>query len=69
MPKAEAKEVQDAEKKVGAVLEELEETTSSDVKRIALEDVVDTNPETGQPEVLKAVDITVTPRPQKTWSR
>ena len=69
MPKAEAKEVQEAEKKVGAVLEELEETTQSDVKRIALEDVVDTNPNTGKPEVQKAVDITVAPRPTKSWSR
>ena len=69
MPKAEAKEVQEAEKKVGAVLEQLEETTQSDVKRIALEDVVDTNPHTGKPEVQKAVDITVAPRPTKSWSR
>ena len=69
MPKPDSPEVKEAEKKVGAVLETLEEETQSDVNRIELEEVVDTNPHTGQPEVLKGVDIDVTPRQQRNWSR
>ena len=65
----EPKEVTQAEKKVAAVLDELETQTHSDVSRIALEDVVHTNPETGHPEVLKAVDIQIKPRPTRHWSR
>lgn len=68
MRKPEPKQVQEAEKKVAAVLEELEKETRADVQRIALEDVVDTD-STGRPQVLKSVDITVTPRPQRHWSR
>ncbi len=69
MPKPDSKKVDEAEKKVSAVLETLEDDTDSEVERIALEDLVDTNPKTGQPEVLKAVDITMKSRPQRNWSR
>lgn len=59
--------VEEAERKVGAILEELEEATDSEVKKIALEDVVDTDPASGRPAVHQAVDITVQPRPQRRW--
>jgi hypothetical protein len=41
------KEVDEAERKVSAVLEELEESTDAEVKKINLEDVVDTDPRSG----------------------
>jgi hypothetical protein len=69
MSPSEPKEVAQAEKKVAAVLDELENDTQSDVSRIALEDVVDTNAQTGRPEILKAVDIQVKSRPTRQWSR
>ena len=69
MPRLPASPVEKAEKKVGAVLDALEEETHSDVKDIELEDLVDTNPETGKPEVLKGVDITVKQRSTRGWSR
>ena len=46
--------VEEAERKVSAVLEELE-------------DVVDTDPASGRPAVHQAVDITVAPRAQRRW--
>ena len=58
-----------AEKKVAAVLEDLEDHTKSEVKKIQLEDVVDTDKETGKPSLQKAVDITVTPKADRKWSR
>ncbi|WOI43658.1 hypothetical protein [Acidovorax sp. BLS4] len=63
------REVSDAEKRVGAVLEKLEEQTDSEVEKIALEDVVDTDAETGRPEVRKAVDIRVKPKVQRKWTK
>ncbi|MCB1978388.1 MAG: hypothetical protein M9919_11745 [Burkholderiaceae bacterium] len=69
MSTSEPKEVAQAEKKVAAVLDKLENDTQSDVSRIALEDVVDTNAQTGRPEILKAVDIQVKSRPTRQWSR
>ena len=62
-------QVQQAERKVSAVLEELEESTDSEVKDIALEDVIDTDPATGRPTLRQAVDITVQPRPRRSWLR
>ena len=59
--------VEEAERKVSAVLEELEESLQADVKKIALEDVVDTDPASGRPAVHQAVDITVAPRAQRRW--
>ncbi|GKT20510.1 hypothetical protein [Acidovorax sp. SUPP3334] len=63
------RQVDDAERRVGAVLEQLEEQTNSEVEKIALEDVVDTNEETGRPEVRKAVDIRVKPKVQRKWTK
>ena len=62
-------EVEKAEKKVAGILEELEDNTQSEVKKIQLEDVVDTDKDTGQPAVQRAVDITVNPKPSRKWSR
>jgi len=61
--------VEKAEKEVGAVLEDLEDDTQSEVKNIALEDVVEIDKDTGRPSVQKAVDITVTPKTERKWSR
>jgi DNA-binding IscR family transcriptional regulator len=59
--------VEAAERKVSAVLEELEEAIDADVKKISLEDVVDTDATSGQPAVHQAVDITVAPRARRKW--
>jgi hypothetical protein len=61
------KEVEEAERKVSAVLEELEESTDAEVKKINLEDVVDTDPRSGRPAVHQTVDITVEPRARRKW--
>ncbi|MCI5070089.1 hypothetical protein [Acidovorax sp.] len=61
------RKVEEAERKVSAVLEELEESLQADVKKIALEDVVDTDPASGHPAVHQAVDITVAPRARHRW--
>ncbi len=63
------KAVESAEKTVAGVLDDLEDATGSEVKKIALEDVVDVNERTGRPEVRKAVDIQVQSRPERKWSR
>lgn len=60
-------EVAKAERRIGAVLEELEQETSSEVKDVDLEKVVDTDPETGRPKVHETVDIDVEPRPKRKW--
>lgn len=62
-------QVEAAEKRVGEVLEQLEDATHGEVSKIALEDVVDTNPRTGRPEVQKQVDITVQTKPERKWVR
>lgn len=62
-------QVDAAEKRVGEVLEDLEADTQAEVSKITLEDVVDTNPRTGRPEVQKHVDITVEPKAERKWSR
>jgi hypothetical protein len=59
--------VAEAERKVSAILADLEETTHSEVKDIALEDVVETDAASGQPVVHQSVDITVQPRAQRKW--
>lgn len=58
----------EAQKAIGAVLEDLEAKTASEVRDIALEDVVDTDPRTGAPVVQKAVEIKIQPRPSKRWA-
>ncbi|MCZ2496760.1 hypothetical protein GN316_08330 [Xylophilus sp. Kf1] len=59
----------EAQKAIGAVLEDLENKTSSEVRDIALEDMVDTDPRTGAPVVQKAVEIKIQPKPLKRWAR
>ena len=67
LPQPPSDEVDKAERKVGAILEDLEKTTHSEVKEIHLEDVVDTDPASGQPAVHQAVEITVQPRARRKW--
>ena len=62
-------EVTQAEKQIGNVLANLESETNSDVKEIALEDLVETDPATGKPALHKGVEITITPRPSRKWIR
>ncbi|MCS4509196.1 hypothetical protein [Xylophilus ampelinus] len=61
--------VAQAEKAIGAVLEALENKTGGEVKDLALEDMVDIDPQTGQPAVQKAVEITLEHKVAKRWSR
>jgi len=58
----------EAQKEIGAVLEQLEAKTGSEVRKIALEDMVDTDPRTGAPVVQKAVEIQLQTRPSKRWA-
>ena len=60
-------EIDEAERKVGAILDELEDDTHSDVKDIDLEDVIETDSASGHPAVHQSVDITVQPRSQRRW--
>ena len=60
-------EIDEAERKVGAILDELEDDTNSEVKDINLEDVVENDRDSGQPAVHQAVEITVVPRAQRKW--
>ncbi len=69
MPNPKSVEINEAERRIGNVLAELETQTGSDVKDISLEELVDTDPATGQPAVHKGVEIKVTPRPQTRWVR
>lgn len=69
MPNPKSAEINEAERRIGHVLAELETQTGSDVKDISLEELVDTDPATGQPAVHKEVEIKVTPRPQRRWVR
>lgn len=66
-PAVPASKVEDAERRVSAILEDLEEATNSEVKNIALEDVVETDTASGKPAVHQTVDITVQPRAQRKW--
>ena len=61
--------VAEAEKAIGGLLEALEQKTGDEVTGIALEDVVDTDPATGQPVLEKAVDIRTRERPARRWAR
>lgn len=69
MPQNKQEAVEKAEKEVGGVLDDLEDSTQSEVKKIELEDVVEIDKDTGRPSVQKAVDITVTPKAERKWSR
>ncbi|WP_229883171.1 hypothetical protein [Pseudorhodoferax aquiterrae] len=62
-------EVDEAERKIGGLLEELEDSTDTEVKDVDLEEVVDTDAN-GGPVVKKSVDIQVENRPvKKGWTR
>jgi hypothetical protein len=61
--------VEQAERRVGAVLQDLESETGSDVEDIGLDDMVDTDPATGKPVLRKGVDIDVRKRPERSWVR
>lgn len=67
IPSLPTPQIQEAERKVSAILDELEQTTDVDVKDIDLEAVVDTDPASGRPAVHQAVEITVQPRPRRKW--
>lgn len=69
MPTTKPAAVAQAEKKVAAVLDDLEQTTGSEVQKLQLEDVVASDAATGRPLVQKAVEITVQPRPNRKWAR
>ena len=69
MPLHKPAEINEAERRIGNVLAELETQTGSDVKDISLEELVETDPATGRPAVHKGVEITVTPRPERRWVR
>ena len=69
MPQAKSAAVEEAEKKVAAVLDDLEQTTHTEVQKLQLEDVVASDAATGKPLVQKAVDITVKEKPERKWSR
>lgn len=65
VPKA---QIDQAERKIGAVLEDLEQQTSSEVKEVELVQVVEDDPKTGVPAVHDSIDIDVDPRPQRSGS-
>jgi hypothetical protein len=61
-------QVDEAERKVGAVLDDLEQAGDMEVKDIDLEEVVDTDAQ-DRPVVKKSVDIQAEHRPRKGWTR
>lgn len=61
--------VDSAERAVGGLLDQLENQTGDEVVDISLEDVVDTDPASGEPVLEKAVDIQTRERPTKRWSK
>lgn len=69
MPSTKPAAVAQAERKVAAVLDDLEQTTGSEVRKLQLEDVVASDAVTGRPLVQKAVEITVQPKPARKWAR
>ncbi len=63
-----AAEVDAAERKIGAVLADLEQQTDGEVVRLKLDDIVDTDA-AGRPVFKKAVDIELRRRVRRRWSR
>jgi len=61
-------EVDEAERKVGAVLEDLESATDGEVRKLGLDDIVDTDKD-GRPVVKKTVDIELQRNTKRKWSR
>lgn len=64
---AHSEKIDQAKRKIGAVLEDLEQRTASEVTDVDLEQVVDDDPRTGLPTVQDAVDIDVQSKPQRKW--
>lgn len=64
----EAAAVDEAERKVGAILEDLEAETSGQVHDIGLDDVVDTGAD-GRPVIRRAVDIALHRPVTRRWLR
>lgn len=66
-PPAHKEKIDQAKRKIGAVLDDLEQRTTSEVTDVDLEQVIDDDPKTGLPTVQDAVDIDVQPKPQRRW--
>ena len=60
--------VEAAERAVAAVLDELEVATGGEVRKLQLDDLVDTDAD-GRPVIKRAVDIELLHRPRRDWSR
>jgi hypothetical protein len=60
-------EVAAVERKIGAVLADLEADTGGEVKDIDLHDVVDTDA-SGRPVVKKKVEVHLQARPERRWA-
>ena len=69
MPTSTPPAIEQAKKTIGAVLEDLEVKTGAEVKDLALEDMVDIDPQTGQPAVQKVVEITLEQKAERRWAR
>lgn len=65
---ADTPEVDEAERKVAGVLDDLERKTDGEVRKLALDDLVDTDAD-GRPVVKKSVDIELQRRQRHGWSR
>lgn len=65
---ADTAEVDAAERKVAGVLDDLEDQTGGEVRRLGLDDLVDTDAE-GRPVVKRAVDIELHQPLRRDWSR
>lgn len=61
--------VKEAERAIGGVLDQLEVQTGNEVVDISLEEVVDTDPASGEPVLEKAVEIRTRERPARRWSK
>ena len=65
---AEPPEVDAAERKIGAVLADLEAQTGGEVRDLDLEKIVDSDPN-GRPVIKKKVDVKFQPRHDRHWAR
>ncbi len=68
-PSIPKEKIDQAERKIGAILEDLEESTSTEVKDVDLEKIVDDDPVTGRPTIHDGVDIEVEAKPQRKWRK
>jgi hypothetical protein len=60
--------VEAAERKIGAVLADLEADTGGEVRDLNLEQIVDSDPH-GRPVLKKKVDVKFQPRPDRHWAK